>query len=224
MAVRALKHGVERYAEHVRDALGQARRDMAAADRKANEAVEGRRTEMQRCERNFREAEAALRQCQENCGGVQRQVAEAAQRHAEAKQGYDKARKAAQITATAQSELAKAGQTVESAVGQHSSVASSALASLDAKLADLPKFGLGDAVHSALATTAVTAEVLAHTVGFGRIAGNALQAANINNSFKEDSITEMVEHRQDQERDYKVQKDFEHLKHLNSGEAGVTES
>ncbi len=139
-AVRALKLGVERYAEQIRDALRNARREVAAADRKAQEEVERRRSEVQKREHELRQVETALRrQCQENCGRLQQQVAAAAQRLAEAKQPLDRARKAAQLTATAQSELLQALQAIETTVGEHSSVASSALASLDAKLAELPK-------------------------------------------------------------------------------------
>lgn len=223
-ALHALKHGVERYAEQIRDALANARRELAAADRKAQEAVERRRSEAQKHEHELRQAEVALRHCQENCGGLQQQVAAAAQRLAEAKQLLDRARKAAQMTATAQSDLLKVLQTTEATVGEHSSVASSALASLDAKLAELPKFGVGNAIHNLAVGTAVSVEILGATMNLGRVAGNALQAANVNIPLRDHSITEMVEHRQDQERDFVINQDFESKKRMNSGEGRETEA
>lgn len=217
-AVRALKHGVERYAEQIRDALGHARREVAAADCKVQGAVEHRRSVAQKREQDLRLAEAALRQCQDNCGGLHQQVAAAAQRLAEAKQLLDRARKAAQLTATAQSELLKVLQATEATVGEHSSVAASALASLDAKLAQLPKFGVGHAIHNLAVGTAVGAEILGATVNLGRMTGDALQAANVNVPLRDHSITEMVEHRREQERDYVNEQDFESKKRMSSGE------
>ena len=217
-AVRALKHGVERYAEQIRDAAGHARREIAAADRRAQDAVERRRSDGQKREQELRQAAAALRQCRENCGGLQQQVEAAAQRLAAAKQLLDRARKAAQLTAAAQSDLLKVLQNTEATVGEHSSVASSALASLDAKLAELPHFGVGHAIHNVAVGTAVGVEIFGATMSLGRVAGNALQAANVNFPIRDESITEMVEHRKDQERDYVIEQDFESKKRMSSGE------
>lgn len=213
-AVRALKTGVERYAEQVRVAVGHARREVAAADRQAREAVERRRSEVQKREQELRHAEEMRRQCKENCGGHRQRVASCTQGLAAAKQSFDRARKAAQLTATAQSDLLKILQTTEATVAQHSSVASSALASLDAKLAELPKFGVGHAVHNMAAGTVVGVEIFGATMDLGRLAGNALQAANITIPLRDVTITEMVGHREDQERDHVIKQDFESTKRL----------
>jgi len=222
-AVRALRQGVDRYAEQIRDALGHARREVAAADRIAQEAVERRRSEAQRREQEFRRADAALRQCQENCAGAQRQAASAAERLAEAKHHLERARKAAQLTASAQSDLLRVLQTIEASVGEHSSVASSALANLDAKLAALPKFGLSHAIHNAAVGTAVGVEMFGATMNLGRITGDTLQAANLNTPLRDHSITEMVEHREEQERDYVVEQDFESKRRMSSEEGRETQ-
>lgn len=136
-AVLTLKHGVEHYSERVRNGLANARRELDAADRKAQDVVERRRSDVRRCEDQLRGAEAALRQCQENCRGLQQAVARAAQALAEAQQRLDRARKGAQLIAEARSGFAKAGQTAESTVGQHHSVASAALSNLEGKLRQL---------------------------------------------------------------------------------------
>ena len=217
-AVRALNLGIGRYAEQIRDAAGHARREIAAADRKVQEAVERRRSEVQKREQDLRQAEAALRQCRENCGGLQQQVTAATQRLAEAKQLLERARKAAELTATAQSDLLKVLQNTEATVGEHSSVASSALASLEAKLAELPHFGVGHAIHNLAVGTAVGVEISGATISVGRVAGNALHAANVNFPLHDESITEMVEHRNDQERNYVIEQDFESKKRMSSGE------
>ena len=221
-SVRALKQGVGRYAEHVRDAIADARREMAAADRKAQESVDRRRSEVHKCEQKLRHLEAALRQCRDNCGGLQQQVADAAQRLAIAQQLLERARKAARVTAAAQSELAKALQTTETTVGEHSSVASSALASLDAKLASLPQFGVGHAIHNIAAGTVVGVEIFGATMDLGRVAGNALQAVNVSTPLRDHTVTEMVEHRQEQERQHVIERDFESRKRTSSGEGKET--
>src|SRR6201987_5208912 len=114
-AVRALRHGVAHYAEQIREASAQARREIAAADRKAQEAVERRLSEVHKREQEFRQAQAAFRQCREDCGGLQRQAEAAAQRLADARRFLDRARKAAQLTAAVQSDLLKALQNIEAA-------------------------------------------------------------------------------------------------------------
>lgn len=223
-AVRALKHGVERYADQVRDALGHARREVAAADRRAQEAVERRRSEVQKREHELRQAEAALRQCQENCGALQQHVAAASRRLAEAKQSLDRARRAAQLTATAQAELLKVLQTTEATVGEHSSVASSALAALDAKLADLPKLGISHAIHNLAVGTAVGVEIMGATMNLSPTVGNAFQAVGVSNPLADPSITEMVERQKDQERDYVIEQDYEAKKRMSSEEGREAEA
>lgn len=173
-AVLALKHGVESYSERVRGGLAQARSDLDAADRKAQEAVERRRSEVRRCEQELHRAEATLRQCQENCGGLQQAVAKAAQSLAAAKQRLDRARKGAQLIAEARSGLAKTGQNIESVVGQHSSVASAALGNLEGKLRQLS--GVYPMIAKAVAgvfLTKAAGEVVT------RVAGGALGVGEI---------------------------------------------
>lgn len=221
-AVRALKQGVGRYAEQIRGASAQARREIAAADRKTQEALERRRSEVRKREQELRQLQAALRQCREDCGGLRRQAETAAQRLAEAGQALDRARKAAQLTATAQTDLLKTLQNIEATVGEHSSVASSALASLDSQLASLPHFDLGSAVHDLLAGTAVSVETVAAVASFGRLAGDAAHAVNVNFPIRDHSVAEMVEHRKDQEADYVIKKDTEDQDRMNSGEGETT--
>lgn len=221
-AVRDLRQGVSRYAEHIRDAAAQARREVAAADRKAQEAVERRRSQLQCREQEFRVAQAALAQCRENCGGLEQEVNVAGQRHAEAAGLLDRARKAAQLTAAAQSDLLKVLQTVEGKVGEQSSVASSALARLDAKLAELPHFDLGHAVHNGLGGIVVGVEIMGATMNLGRVTGNALAAFDVNTPVRDHSISEMVEHQDESAAQYVVNLQHEAEKRSNSGEGKET--
>lgn len=221
-AVRNLRKGVSRYSEHVRDAAAQARREVAAADRKAQEAVARRRSELQRREQEFRAAQAALARCRENCGGLQQQVNVAAQRHAQANGQLGLARKAAQLTAAAQSDLLKVLQTVEGKVGEQSSVASSALARLDAKLAELPHFDLGHSVHNVLGGIVVGAEIVGATMNLGRVTGNALAAFDVNTPVRDKSISEMVEHQDESAAHYVVNLQHEAEKRSNSGDGKET--
>ena len=217
-AVRALKHGIERYAEHIRDAAAKARREMAAADQKAQAAVERRRAETRKREQEVRQAEAALRQCRENCGGLQQQARKAAERLAEAKRSLERARKAAALTASAQSDLLKALISAEATVADHSSVASSALATLEAKLTQLPAGGPHRALHNTVVGLAVSGEIVGASLNLGRVAGNTLHAFNVNVPIGDATTAEMVEHDRDQEVEYKFSRDFEEQKRLNSGQ------
>jgi hypothetical protein len=59
-------------------------------------------------------------------------------------------------------------------------------------------------------------------MSLGRVAGNALQAANVNVPIHDEFITEMVEHRKDQERDYVIELDFASRKRMSSDEGRET--
>jgi hypothetical protein len=217
-AVRALKKAVGRYAEHLREAISQARREIGAASSKAQEAVEDRRRELQRCEQGLLAAQRALAGCHENCGGLQQQQHVAAQRHAEAKLALERARKASQILTSAQSDMLKVLQTVEAKVGEHSSIASSALADLDAKLVSLSAFDLGRTVQNILGGVLAATETSTSAIDLGRVGGNALAAANIITPVRDHSISEMVEHRDEAAQHYVIHQDFETRKRMNSDE------
>jgi len=176
-AVRDLKGAVTRYAEQIRDASADSRREVAAADHEARDAVERRRLQLHRAEQALQQARTALAQCQENCGGLQRAAAAAQERQAQAKRQFDNARRAAQLTSSAQSDLLKVLQTIDGVVGENSSVASAALTSLDSKLSQLPHFDLGAAVHNALVGTGVAAEIAGSAMGVSKLAGNVSQGA-----------------------------------------------
>ena len=222
-AVRALRHAVERYAENIRETAARARREVAAADRNAQETVERCRSELRRREEELKRAQAALTQCLRNprpdCSGLRQQTDAAGQQHAEARQRLDRARQAAQITSGAQSDLIKALQAVEATVGEHSSLAASALASLDAKLAELPRLDACPALSSArpaanpapkspdwlrnkAAEIAVTVKVVGLTTNFGPVVGDAGAAINVNLPARDHSIAEMAERQTQQEIDY----------------------
>lgn len=207
-AVRALKHGIGRYSEQIRDACDRARRETAAAALKAQEAVDQRRSEAKKREQELRGAEAALRACSENCGGLQQQVHAAARRLAEAELRLGLARKAAHLTATAQSDLLGVLQTVSATVSENTSVASSALTYLDRKLEEYPNVGLAHTVHKAAAGLVVTVEFLDAMTNFGRVTGNALRAIDIASPVGDDSLVEMVQNDQEQERNYVIEQDF----------------
>jgi len=212
-AVRALRHAVGRYAEQIREAVVGARREVTAADRRAHEAAEHRRSEFQRREQELKAAQAALAQCLRasgpDCDGLRQQVSAAAQRHAEARQSLDRARKAAQTTAAAQSDLVKVLQAVEATIGEHSSIASSALASLDAKLAELPHPGIGHTLQGIAAGALVGAEIAIAGMDLSRIGGDAAAPFNVNPPVRDHSISQAAEHQAVQELFYLAEKNAE---------------
>lgn len=216
-ALRHLSKGITRYAEQVREALSQARRDILAMQRKAEGVLEVRRSTLQRAERELSQAKAALAQCRES-GELQQRVRVATQWHAEAKPDLDRARRAAQTVEAAQSDLVRVLQTSESAVGEQSSVASSALASLAARLEALPHMDVGHAVHNLAVGTAVGLEIFGATMNLGRVAGNALQAGGIDTPLRDQSISEMVEHDKEEQQHYVIEQNAEREKRVRSGE------
>ncbi len=113
-------------------------------------------------------------------------------------------------------------QTVESAVGEQSSVASSALASLDAKLASLPHVDVGHAVHNLAVGTAVGVEIFGASMNLGRVAANAATVFGVELPVRDQSVSEMVEHQNEQAADYVIHKSQEVEKHLDSGDGTET--
>jgi predicted RNase H-like nuclease (RuvC/YqgF family) len=208
-AVMTLRTGVTRYAEHLREAMAHARKDLTAQHRRAEGAVEQRRNALQRAERELKQARAALAQCREDCGGLERQLAAASQCAAQSKQEFDKARRAAQILAQAQRELTSTMQGIESKVGEHSSVASSALADLEARLAEL---GGGNHLLQKGAAVAIGVATFAELINPVKDIGNALNAVGIQNPVSDPSYTDMVERHDEQALDYVVEQSHERRK------------
>ncbi len=221
-AVRTLRRGVSRYAEQLRETAAQARWKICEVDRRAHEAVERRRSDLQRRERELKAAQAALTRSPGGPGGAQREVEEATRRNAEARQNLDRARKAAELTATARADLLKTLQRVESAVGEQSSVAASALANLDVKLSAFPQLDVGHALHNVAAGTVVAVEILTAGMDLAYMTGNAARALGVPTPLGDQSLAEMAERRRDQEVDYVVQLHDEQRKRLNSGEGQET--
>lgn len=208
-AVRELRSAVARYAEQLRGVIADARRESAAADTRAQEAVEGRRSELRRRESELKVAEASLARCRENCGRLQQQVKAAERRCAEARQLLEHARRAARITAGARSDLVKTMAAIEATVGEHSSISSAALASLDAKLAALPHGSLGQAVRSFAAGSIIGVKVVTTAMDVSRIGADAAAAFNVNLPPRDTGIAQLVEHQQEQQVDYFIDKPCE---------------
>ena len=205
-AVRALRHAVARYAEQLREVIAHARREAAAADTRAQEALSGRRSELRRREAELKVALAALARCRENCGGLRQQVSAAERRCAQARQLLEHARRAAGLTAGARSDLVKAMATIEAVVGEHSSISSAALASLDAKLAALPHGSLGQAARNFAAGTIIGVKVATAAMDASRIGADAAAAFNVNLPPRDTGIAQLVEHQQEQQVDYVIDK------------------
>lgn len=136
-AVQSLAVAVARYAEHVRGAGTAARAEAKRAEAKVHEAVEQRRQRLDRAAQVLTRAQTALACCRENCGGLQRAVNEAQRQLESAEREYRQARKAAQIVASAAADVSHSVHASEAAVGQHSSMAASALAELDSRLREI---------------------------------------------------------------------------------------
>jgi len=201
-AVRDLRKGILRYAEQIRDAVSHVRRDVVTLQRKADAVVEARRSTLKRAERELSEARAALARCSENCGGLQERVRVATHWHADATRDLDRARRAVQLVASVQAELATVLQRTEASVAEQSSAGSAALAGLESKLAGLVHGTGRDFANKAIVTGVVGLEILGATASLGRVAGNSLQAVGIDTPLRDHSVTEMVDRDDHQQEDY----------------------
>ena len=201
-AVRSLRTGVVRYAESIQRVNSQARGRAGAAARNANQAVDRRRDEYQKRSAELKRAQQALSSCQENCGGLQREVAAASERLGAARASLDRARQAAQLAGEAQRDLIRVLQTVDSKVNEHSSVASSALADLDAKLAALPHVGVADTLRGLAVGVATFARVATAIPDAAHLVGNAAAATGHDNPFANSSLSEMRQESSAQEQDH----------------------
>jgi hypothetical protein len=199
-AVRALKHGVAKYAEAVRDASTTARHEVAAVVDKLTGEVERRRGQHNQVVQDLQRARDALRRAapdrQEAC---QRAVAAAEAHVAQTKRRLDRARQALQISSTASSEMLKTVQTSEETVAQHSTAASSVLESLDIKLSEIVGGGLGAQFRNAVKTLGVAAELAVSTVDVSRLAGNVAQGS-VPTAAHVTSISEMADSRTEDEQ------------------------
>ena len=201
-SVRTLKRAISEYTEQLRAVAARARSETAAVDRRAQEAVEARRSQLRRRESELRAAQAALAHCTENCGGLQHAVNVAARVQAEAQQALEQARKAAQITAGMHSDLIEVLHTVDAQINEHSSVAASALADLDARLSQLPHFDLGHAARSVAVGMVGAAEIAGAGMNFGRLAANTASAFGAESSVADQSVAELREHEAEHEATY----------------------
>lgn len=204
-ALRELKGGVLRFAEQMREAIAGARRELVDADRRAQALVDQRRAAVQRAQGEVQRAHAASSDRSRDPAATQQQIKVAREWHAEATRQLEQARRAAQTVASAQADLARALQRTEAAIGENASIAASAIATLDAKLAQLPNTGTAAGLRHAVHGLIVTGEIVGATAGLARLAGNTLQAADISTPVADHNLVQMVEHDHDQAVDYVIE-------------------
>jgi len=149
-AVRELRNAVSRYAGQLRDVMAGVRRDAAIRQQRAQELVAQRQSRLNRAARDLQQAPARVDQ---------------------ARHELDRARKAAQMISAARSDLLKTLQHLEAVVGEQSSVSAAALATLEARLAEI----VGGRLGRALTTLGVAAEVSVASVNVAKLAGDVTQ-------------------------------------------------
>lgn len=202
-AVSMLRSAVSRYAENLREAMVQARRDVAARQRDAEGVVEQRRDQLKHADREVQQARAALSQCRFDCGGLEHRVVAASQRQSQCTQELAKARRGAQLIAQAQHELSSVMQGIESRVGEHSSVASSALADLGSRLTALG--GGSNGSWQRISGVAVGLATLTELMNPGIDMANVVSAAGLQNPMADATYSQSVARHDGQALDYVVE-------------------
>jgi hypothetical protein len=209
-AIRNLRKAVIRYAEQMREATAAARHDAAAPVKRTAANLQQRKNHLERAIHELQQAQVALAACRDprQLAALQRAVT-VAQAHAdEARQFHAYAQKAARIAETAQSDLLKTMQALETIVGEHSSVSSSALASLEDRLAEIDMRGsVGKEISRGLKeisrglkVAGVTAEVVIAAHSFANIVGDASQG-RLPTADRVTSISEMQQEQARQEEE-----------------------
>lgn len=219
-AVRSLKTGITRYSQQIQAAVTSARRDLRAAQAQAEDNLERRRKEVQRAEREVAEAQAAAARIHDerSYASAEQRIRVAMHWLAETRHAANRAQRAVEAIASIQTELASALQTAEHTVAQQSSVTSSALASLDAKLRELPHTDPGSRMRHALADGLIGIELATASMNLGRITSNALASAGINLPSRDTSITQMAENNLEEAEEYVITSTAERDRRIQSGE------
>lgn len=213
-AVKTLGQAIARYAEQVRDAGSDARRDMAAIERSARDEVERRRAQLKQRELRVDSARAALRSGNDESGRLRAALRAAEQARAEAAKSLGSARKASTLLASAQSDLAKALQQSERVVGEHSSVASSALASLEARLSEITGPGHAGFLRGVAIGVSVAFKAATAAPDLAPVAGDFAAALGHENPFQHTSVAELREDVANQEIGLWADGQVEHLKRM----------
>ena len=201
-AVKALRSGVTAFSSTLRSTAASAVRETASALQQAKDQLEQRRRRLDGCLRVLQAAERALAQCKENCGGLQQAVAAARRDHDLARRQHSAAQKAVQLIETAHRDLARQASAVANVVQDQGSVASSALADLDAKPRKLPDLGLGATIRHGAMIAGVLAQVAVAASDLAPLAGNFAQAVGTGNAFADPSQSHMVERSEEQAKGF----------------------
>lgn len=180
--------------------MTSARKEVEQTHRRVDDEVQNRRRHLDRCRRDLEAAQAALARCTENCSGLERAVRDARARCDEAERRHRDGKRALQLVSDARGDLVAVMQSVEAAVSEHGSIASSALADLDARIEGILRTHSGQAARAALA--GILVEIAGVTVGLSDTAADAAHALNVNVPLGHESVAELRTDEQDRETDY----------------------
>jgi hypothetical protein len=191
-AIQTLRQAVARYAEDLRGSIDLAHREMATVEQKVERTVEERRARLTRAEEDVRRYEQMLGRAHPAERTELESLYASARRAAlEERKAVEQVRRAASKIRAAHTELRQSMRPIETKVGEHSSVAASALADLDARIGDYahgPSFA-----RSAVITLGVGANVLSSGQGLAQTAADVLKASGVNSSLvdaaRHDSLT-----------------------------------
>lgn len=169
-ALLSLRHAVTHYAQRVRDAMNDARRDADALVKRAEDATRRRTNDLNRALADVQQAKARLSACHDerHAATLRAEVAALARLADERKQLLGYAQKAVQAAREAQSNLVKILQAMDATVGENNSVATKALDNISRKLDEIGyESPLARAGHVANRTLAVV-EMAGAISGLGR--------------------------------------------------------
>lgn len=150
-AVQDLHRGVTRYAESLRTSASSIRREALSVERQTREVVDQRRVRLRQAEADVQTAQDALRRCTEDGRRACEQALREAQgRAAQTRQRFEHACQAERQAIVVLHELMQVVLSVEGAIADQSSAASSALIELQAKLRSITAGRLTGADRDAL--------------------------------------------------------------------------
>lgn len=192
--IRALRRGVSSYAQHMRDAVDDARKEVEAARRETEAKTDERRNALRAAESELFNAEKRLANCEdENCAGLRAEAEAARLRKKEAKAEFERAQAALSLVEGAQSDLMRSLKDAEGVAAETGSVSSNALAHLESRLGEVGR------VSGFVLGTLAAAEILGAASDLGRLGANTAQAFGVDTPFADQNLAQMVESNRAQE-------------------------
>lgn len=191
-AVRSLKRALELYLAQIRLAASHARKEMQQRAREIDQELARRQGDLRRREHEVQVLQTQLARCREGCGGLLAAVRRASVLRNDAAAACQRAQKAAEIAAQAQSDLTRVLHATERVVEDHATAGCVILTRIESQLAMIsPSRASGPAAAAVgLATLVQVATAVPDLAQMGANVAAAVGHPNVLSSSSVEDATE----------------------------------